>query len=82
MYVIKEDLIVFDYKYNEPITNKINDILSKCTMIIFTDYGTLQSTMKRYNNIFPGQHQFKGSIFNKSLDNLPITIKKLFLDYS
>jgi len=42
----------------------------------------IESTMKRYNNIFPGQHQFKGSIFNKTLDNLPITIKKLFLGYS
>jgi len=38
MYIIKEDFIVFDYKYNEPITNKICDMLSKCTIIIFSDY--------------------------------------------
>ena len=82
MYVIKEDLIVFDYKYNETITNKICDVLSKCNMIVFSDYGTFQSTMKRYENPFPNHKCFKGSIFNKPLDNLPISIKKLFLGYS
>lgn len=82
MYIINEDFIVFDYKYNEPITNKICDVLSKCNMIIFSDYGTFQSTMKRYKNPYPVEKSFKKSIFNKPLDNLPISIKKLFLGYS
>lgn len=84
MYTLKKDLIVFDYRYNEPITNEIFNILLNCNMIIFSDYGTFQSTMKSYNDLHPNYYnkKFKGSIFDKPLDNLPLTIKKLYLGYS
>jgi len=80
MYKIKGELIVFDHNYNEPI---INNLLNQCNIIIFSDFCTYESTLKNYSIIDydTNRKNFKGSIFNQSLNNLPITIKKLFLGY-
>jgi hypothetical protein len=84
IYKIKDNLIVFDYKYNESISNKLSSLLSECNIIIFSDYGTFESTLKNYLklNFEFSQKKFKGSNFNQPLNNLPITIKKIFLGYS
>jgi len=81
MYKIKNELCIFDYRYDKPISNKISHLLTNCNIIIFSDYGTYEATLKKYNNLYNGSN-FKGSIFNEPLDNLPITIKKIFLGYS
>ncbi len=84
LYKKKDNVFVFNYKYDKPITNKISNLLNNCEIIIFSDFGTWESTMKNYYKIYENKFngRFKGSIFNLPLNNLPNTIKKIFLGYS
>ena len=84
MYKIKEELFVFDFKFNEPISNELLDSLTNCSTIIFYDFGTYESTMKNYSKLYYDfkHKRFKGSKFNQPINNLQISIKKIFLGYS
>ena len=66
MYEIKDNLCVFHFEYNEQLTNKLYDLLNNCDVVIFSDYGTFECTMKNYYKTYygcMGQRKFKKSIF-------------------
>jgi hypothetical protein len=82
-YITINNVLIFDNKFNECISD-LCDFLNNYNTIIFTDFNTHQSTLKNYIKIYHDKHnvRYNPSQFNKPLDNLPISIKKLFLGHS
>ena len=83
-YTTLNKIIIFDNNFNDIITNELSDLLSNYDTLIFSDFNSIQSTLKFYTRIYVEKEhkRYKPSKFNKPINNLPISIKKLFLGHS
>ncbi len=74
------NILYFSYDYNDIFTNEIISIMKDCDTIYFNNYDHYKICFET-NNLHDIRHSnnWKKSIFNQSIDNLPNSITHLTL---
>ncbi len=75
-----DNIICFKHNYNEIFSNEIISILKECNTIHFNNYNNHEICFE-INNLYVNKyhHNYKQSIFNQPIDNLPNSITHLTL---
>ena len=81
-YISKDDTIIIDPDFNEPLNDEHIAILSKYQKVIFSNFKLENSLFEAYRRI----HNFNAkdyicNKFNKLVDNLPNSITHLTMEY-
>ncbi len=78
-----DNIICFRHNYNEIFSNEIISILKECDTIYFNNYDYYKICFET-NNLYDSRHKnnWKKSIFNQSIDNLPNSITHLTLGWN
>ncbi len=75
-----DNIICFRHNYNDIFSNEIISILKECDTIYFNNYNNHEICIKTDNfYVFIHKDNWKKTIFNKSIDNLPNSITHLTL---
>ncbi len=77
-----DNTLYFSHNYNNKISNKIISILMKCNKIYFNNYDNYEICFET-NNFLTNKYycNYKESIFNQPINNLPNSITHLTLGW-